>query len=186
MLPVSESSTVVVSVAGSEGSELAADSQVVQQLTLAFQQLGNPNIPIDVVVIDPLLIVLSARIKTLADYPWTTVAPLVTTALLARFSFDSQTPGASVYLSAVIATMQQVAGVAYVVVDGFDTISRSEVDSSAAFTAKMAELRAQTKIPNSIPLRLEYVDARGDVQPSQVAYLSPDLPDTLLLSEIPS
>ena len=186
MVAVNQGSTVVVSVAGSEGSELAGDSQVVQQLTLAFQALGDPNLPIDVVVIDPLLIILSARIKTQADYPWTTVAPLVKAALLAQFSFDSQTPGASVYLSTVIATIQQVAGVAYVVIDGFDTISRSQVDSSTVFTAKMAQLRAQTTIPSSIPLRLEYVDARGNVQPSQVAYLSSDLPDTLLLSEIPS
>ena len=186
MLAVNQSSTIVVSVAGSEGSELAADSQVVQQLTLAFHKLGDPNIPVEVIVADPLLIILSARVETLADYPWTTVAPLVTAALLARFSFDLQTPGTPVYLSSIIATIQQVTGVAYAVVDGFDTISRSEVDSSAAFTAKMAELRAQTTIPSRIPLRLEYIDATGTVHPSRVAYLSPDLPDTLLLSEIPS
>lgn len=186
LLPVSQSSTVVVSVAGSEGSELAPNSQVVQQLSLAFQQLGDPHIPVDVLVTDPMLLVLSARIKTLPDYPWTTVAPMVTTALLAQFSFDSQLAGASVYLSTVIAAIQQVPGVAYTVIDGFDTISHSQVDSSTAFNAKLTQLRTQTTIPSSIPLRLEYIDAKGNLHPSQIAYLSPDLPDTLLLTEIPS
>jgi hypothetical protein len=184
LLPVGNRRTVVLTVTGAEGSELAAESQVVQQLTLALQQLGDPSLPIDVLIADPLLLVIGARIKTLPDYPWTTVAPMVTAALLDRFSFDAQIPGASVYLSTVTSTIQQVPGVAYTVIDGFDTISRSEVDSAAAFKAKLAQLSAQRKPPASINLQLEHIDAKGKIRPSEIAYLDSALPDTLLLTEI--
>jgi hypothetical protein len=186
LLPVGNRRTVAVSVTGAEGSELAAESQVVQQLTLAFQQLGDPNLPVDVLIADPLLLVISARIQTLPDYPWTTVAPMVSAALTSQFSFDTQSPGASIYLSAVTTAIQQVPGVAYTVIDGLDTISRSEVDSSTTFKAKLAQLSAQRKPPDSINLQLERIDSKGNARPSEIAYLDADLPDTLLLTEIPS
>ena len=185
LLPIGNRRTVAVTVTGAEGSQLAAESQVVQQLTLAFQQLGDPNLPIDVLIADPLLLIISARIKTLPDYPWTTVAPMVSAALVSRFSFDAQSPGVPVYLSTVTTAIQQVPGVAYAVIDGLDTISRSQVDSSAAFKTKLAQLSAQRKPPPSIPLQLEHIDSGGTVQPSEIAYIDADLPDTLLLTEVP-
>lgn len=186
LLPIGNQRTVAVTVTGAKGSELAQESQVIQQLTQAFQELGDPSMPVDVLVADPLLLTISARIKTLPDYPWTTVAPLVQAALFQRFSFDFQSPGETVYLSAITSTIQQVAGVAYVVIDGLDTISRSEVDSAVAFRAKLAQLSTQKRVPSNIPLQLEHIDENGDVRPSEVAYLSADVPDTVLLTEIPS
>ena len=185
-LPAGHRRTVVVSVTGSEGTVVASDSQLIQQLTLALHQLGDPYLPIQVLTTDPLLLVINARIKTLPDAPWTTVAPMVQAALLSRFSFETQVPGASVYLSSVISTIQQVPGVEYALIDGFDTISRSEVSSAAEFQKKLSQLAMPARVPAIIPLKLEHLSKSGTIQPSEIAFLTPDLPDTILLTEIPS
>ena len=134
---------VVVSVTGAEGAVLDADSQIAQQLEEALLDLGDPHFPVAVLTSNALLLVISARISILADYLWTDVAPLIRTSLLKAFCFDSQQPGAPVYLSRVTAAIQKVPGVQYCVIDAFSTISRNEVDIANRLSAKFSELRAR-------------------------------------------
>jgi hypothetical protein len=177
---------VVVSVTGAEGAVLDADSQIAQQLEEALLDLGDPHFPVAVLTSNALLLVISARISILADYLWTDVAPLIRTSLLKAFCFDSQQPGAPVYLSRVTAAIQKVPGVQYCVIDAFSTISRNEVDIANRLSAKFSELAAQSVVPASIPIAFEHVDASGQFQPSEIAYVDPAVPDTILLTEITS
>jgi predicted phage baseplate assembly protein len=186
MLSDGHRQVVVVSVTGAEGGVLTADSQVVTQLQEALLDLGDPHLPITVLASDALLLVISARISIFADRLWTDLAPLIRSTLLTAFSFDSQEPGASVYLSAVTAAIQSVPGVQYCLIDAFSTISRSDVDTAAGLGARFAQLAKQVTPPESIPIQFERRDSNGQFQPSQIAYLDPDIPDTLLLTQITS
>jgi predicted phage baseplate assembly protein len=186
MLSDGHQQVVVVSVTGAEGAVLDADSQVVQQLEEALLDLGDPHFPVTVLTSNALLLVISARISILADYLWTDVAPLIRTSLLKAFCFDSQQPGATVYLSMVTAAIQKVPGVQYCVIDAFSTISRGEVDTASGLSAKFSELAAQSVVPGSIPVAFEHADATGQFQPSEIAYVDPAVPDTILLTEITS
>lgn len=186
MLSDGHQRVVVVSVTGSEGAVLTSDSQVALQLEEALLDLGDPHLTVKVLTADALLLVISVRISIFANYLWINVAPLIRASLLQAFAFDTQQPGASVYLSSVTAAVQQVQGVQYCVVDAFSTISHSDVDTAHGLSAKFSQLATQTAVPGSIPIPFEHLDAHGRFQPSGVAYLDPDIPDTLLLTEIPS
>jgi hypothetical protein len=76
--------------------------------------------------------------------------------------------------------VQRIAGVAYVDVDVFDAISETQL------LAGFAEQQAQT-LARKDRLTIEPAGvAQGVVRAAQIAYLSPDVPDTLILQEIES
>ena len=113
-------------------------------------------------------------------------------ALLDRFGFANRSLGQDALLSVVISTIQAVKGVEYVEVDGFGGVpdtnpDGSPVDPAALLSAIKAQLVAPdgTPVPpkNRIRIQLDRQDSAG-VHASQLAYLSPAYPDSLILKEI--
>jgi hypothetical protein len=156
-------------------------------LVQAFQQLGDPHLPIEVEICEFMLLVISAQVKVSPGFDFDAVVPQVRAALLDVFGFDSQELAESVPLSRVVATIQNVNGVQYVNVQVLDSISESDTESPEVLQAKLTEIVTASS-PRTViyvpPARLD--PATGTIQPAGLAFLSPDLPDTLILTEITS
>ena len=100
--------------------------------------------------------------------------------------------GQSVFLSEVISVMQQVRGVAYVDVDVLQSLSETEITDATLLEGKLKKLEAATPEPY-IRAELARVNPRYDpkastpiprILPAQLAYLTPDVPATLILNEV--
>jgi hypothetical protein len=178
---------VFVTIAGASGALIDASSALLKNLLASFEQLGDPHVPVSIGTCTFRFLVIVARVKVVDGQQWTSVGPRVSAALRERFSFDQQDLGEPVFLSTVIATVQNVPGVAYVVVDGLDSITVDDLASAAVLDAKFKDL-SQAKVPNAI-IRAGLARRDGEtgiVRPAEVVFLHPDAQDTLLLSEITS
>jgi hypothetical protein len=102
--------------------------------------------------------------------------------MLDEFGFERLELGDDLFLAKATTVMQSVSGVAFVDVDVFDTISESGLldrfDKSAA-----AGLAVRPRI---LIATARVAGEAGAVLPSQLAYLAPEVPDTLILQEIKS
>lgn len=174
------SQVVLVTIAGVDDIPIDPISDLLGNLRTAFHRFGDPYQQIQVVPRESRLLVISAGIQLLPDYEWESVEPRIRSALLAAFGFDRRELGRSVFLSEVLAAAQAVPGVAYVDVDLFDAIGEgSEIDDldRAAQQPKRNE-----RVP-ALPARRNTDAAHPDPRllPAQLAWLTPDVPDTLLL-----
>ncbi|WP_292803858.1 hypothetical protein [Nostoc sp. NMS7] len=119
------------------------------------------------------------------------MALTIRTALFDKFSFERQELGQDVVLSEVISTIQQVPGVDYVDVDILDSVSETEAQNPDILKTKLQELatlgitcgNGQPK--QRIPVNLAVFDSTTNpLFPAQLAILSPQVPDTLILKEL--
>jgi hypothetical protein len=129
---------------------------------------------------------------------WEAVEPLLRTALLDTFGFERRALAQNVYLSELVACMQAVRGVAWVDVDAFGSLDEPTLlagfgdaadngkdgDGVSLMTHATLPAAASTATP---PPRVQVLPARqdsdGTLWPAQLAYLPPNVPDTLLLQE---
>lgn len=178
--------TVHVTIAATDDAPVTSGAPLLDNLSAALAQCGDPHLPVRVEPRDALLLVISARVKVLDDSDWTDVSPQVSAALQDAFSFVNRELGKSVALSEVLAVIQGVPGVAYVEIDVFDRVAE---DAALADMARIAGA-APTPVRQSIEARLAHrrrgVRGAFSVQAAQIAYLSPDVPATLTLTEIVS
>jgi predicted phage baseplate assembly protein len=174
---------VHVTIAGAGDIPIDVNSDLYKNLRQALRQYGDPYLPIQVVVRELLLMIFSANIRVLPDYQWQSVEQNIRAALLDAFSFERRDLGQPIFLNEVMSRVQQVAGVAYVDVDFFGSIREN-------FTAvELEQLLQGNKINDPINAQLARRDekATGPIKPilpAQLAYLTPDVPDTLILKEI--
>jgi len=145
-------------------------------------------------------------VKVLDDYLWSSVEPKVRAALLDAFSFERRALGQDVVLGEVINTIQGVEGVDYVDVDLLDGVSETDALDPEALADRLERLAATSGPPAPAPanggcraaqpkrrvaVELARIDAAiadpsRRIRPAQLAYLTPDLPDTLILVEVVS
>jgi len=131
------------------------------------------------------------------------VAQNIRNALLAAFSFEQRDLGHPVYQSEVLSVIQGIAGVSYVELDILDAIDQDKL-INALDTIHQQELQAQTQFgtkPNlaqdlsdllnlgpspvvAVDLAQRDKDTPTIIHPAQLAFLSPDVPDTLILTEL--
>jgi hypothetical protein len=115
--------------------------------------------------------------------------------LLDVFGFQRRELGQTVFLSEVISAIQQVDGVAYVDVDLLGSISEAEL-SSPELQKKLEQLAATTAPESYLLVHLAETIAQAGTSrlpaaavngifPAQLAFLTPDVPDTLILKEVP-
>lgn len=169
---------VYVTIAGADDIPIDPTSDLYRNLLIALHRYGDPYLPITLALRERLALVVSANIHVQPDYAWETLEPKVRSAMLAAFGFGKVEIGQDLLLADAIKTMQEVPGVAYVDVDVFDTIS--EADILAGFEAPAAsKLGLRDRIPLE-PGRFE----QGQLRPAQLSYLTPEVPDTLILQEI--
>jgi hypothetical protein len=181
---------VHVTIAGAGDVPIAPDSDVLRNLRLALSQFGDPALPVSVAVRELLLLVISARVRLLPDYVWEKVAPKIRAKLLETFSFEARELGQDVFLSEVFSAMQSVPGVTYVDIDAFGGVAERNDDGSVRTPNELIEaaqkIASGDKPAQRVVVNLpEFPGNNTDpIRPAQLAYLVPEVPDTLIINLI--
>jgi hypothetical protein len=102
---------VFLTISGPDGSAITSGSMLYNALLSSIQKAGDPSIPILVASYRPVSFQVSATVTTDPDRITADVLAAVKDALRAKFSFEQRAFAAPVFLSDVIATMQNVTGV---------------------------------------------------------------------------
>ena len=186
-----------VTIAGADDIPIETHSDLYQNLRRALRDFGDPFQPIQLDVRELLLLVISAKVRLHPDYLWEKVEPKIRAALLETFSFERRELGQDVLLSEVISVIQRVPGVAYVDVDTLGGIPEKVPDEQ-----NPGERRTIT--PEEITQRVKQIDEeskerrwpsprvsvnladfeQGAIRPAQLAFLTPEVPATLILNGI--
>lgn len=173
-------SVVHLTVAGVDDIPIDQTSDLFQSLRRSLAAFGDPAEPAVVAVRELALMVVAAGVHLDADHRFDLVEPRIRAALLARFGFDRRELGQDVVQSEVTATIQAVPGVVRVVIDALGVAPEGLTpDQLKAFADSLGP-----PVPQRIPIELAYLDEQQRrVRPAQLAFLSPLLPDTLILKE---
>jgi len=203
---------VHLSIVGADNIPIDKNSDLYLNLVQALQQLGDPNLPLQVDLCEVMFIVISAKVRLLPDYALEFVEPKIRAALLDFFSFERRELGQSVFKSEVFSVIQAVPGVEYVELEIMDAVDEERVlkaldtpspvessppDSSPPMMDEGTSTESSRLIGSLglglfsfIDVKLARVDPNATdpakrILPAQLAFLSPDVPDTLILTEIP-
>jgi hypothetical protein len=183
-----QSEIVHVTIAGAGDAPIDETSDLLRNLRLALTQFGDPAMPVRVAVRELRLLVVAAGVRLLPDYVWEKVAPKIRAKMLDTFSFEARELGQDVLLSEVISTLQSVAGVAYVDLDALGGVAERNDDGTVRtpneltdaaqliVTAGKPDQRVRVNLPE-LPRTADDV-----IRPAQLAYLVPEVPDTLILN----
>jgi hypothetical protein len=178
---------VHVTIAGMDDVPIDETSDLFHNLGRALRQFGDPALPIQLATRDLMLLIISAKARLLPDYLWEKVAPMIRAKLLDTFSFERRELGQDALLSEALSAMQSVRGVAYVDVDAFGAVAEKNADGSVR-TPKQILDAAQVIVSGdelNQRVRVNLPELSGDaIRPAQLAYLTPDAPDTLILNLI--
>ncbi|KAF3886722.1 MULTISPECIES: putative baseplate assembly protein [Nostocales] len=186
---------VHLTIAGADDIPIDKHSDLYRNFLQALHKFGYPYQPISVDIRELMLLIISARVRILSSYQWVTVEPKIRAALLDTFSFDRRELGQDVRLSEVISTIQQVTGVDYVDVDILDSVSETEAKQPDLLKIKLENLAkvgmgistAQPKQRIDVNLAFAHPIAGkrySPIHPAQLAILSPQVADTLILKEL--
>jgi hypothetical protein len=170
---------VHLTVAGVDDIPISTTSELYRNLLQALRDFGDPLQTVEVAVRKLLLIVISAGVRLDPDYRWESVEPVIRQTLLDAFGFERRALGQPVWPGEVLAQMQSVPGVVSVDLDVLDSISQSITPSELASLAKNLRVRDPLRV------HLARVAGRGIV-PAELALLTPDIADTLILGELPA
>jgi len=178
---------VHVTIAGAGDIPIDENSDLFRNLSQALRKFGDPFQPLKVEVRELMFLVLSASIHIQSDYVWEPVVTNVRARLLDRFSYERRDLGQDALVSEVISVIQSVRGVTYVDVDVFGGVAEKIVDGNTRRLQTPQEILSairalQTPAPR-VPVNLaEFED--GVIHPAQLAYLTPEVPATLVLNQI--
>jgi hypothetical protein len=175
--------TVHVSIAGADDAPIDTGSDLFNNLLTSLQTYGDPYQPVQIAVRRVRLIVMAATVALQPDRAWEDVAPNLTSAVLALFAFDARNLGQPAFQSEAIAALQTVAGVAWVNVTTFDSVPESVT------TVQLATLGSTLRKRPFIRSELAFADptaAPGSpnrIVPAELVFMTPDIPDTLILTQ---
>jgi predicted phage baseplate assembly protein len=180
-----------VTIAGADDIPIDETSDLLRNLRQTLRKFGDPGLPMQVAVRELVLLIISAKVRVLPDFLWEKVAPKIRIKLLDTFSFAKRELGQDALLSEFISAMHSVEGVAYVDVDAFGGVAEKDADGRV-LTPKEILDTAQTIITSSITsgkpeqrVRVNLPElSRDAIRPAQLAYLTPVVPDTLILNPI--
>lgn len=158
---------VHVTVAGEDDIPIAPDSELLQNLEAALRRFGDPRQPLLIEVRERAFLVVEAEVRVLPDYLWEKVEPRIRAAMLEAFGFDRRDLGQGARLSEAYRVMQGVPGVDLVDINVF---ARRDPE----------DLSGNLEEPQVRPAR---ADDDGTIHPAQLLYLSPEVPETLVLKE---
>ena len=184
---------VFITIAGAEDIPIDYHSDLYLNLLSALHKYGDPHQQIRVEVRELLLMVISAKVRVKPDYLWDKVEPMIKASLLDTFSFERRDLGQDVLLSEVISVIQSVKGVDYVDVDVVAGIPEKKPDNGVRRILNPEEIVDEiekvlngTGGPQPQPRILVNLADKEDgiFRPDQIAYLTPDVPDTLILTEL--
>ncbi|MCA2218023.1 putative baseplate assembly protein [Jidongwangia harbinensis] len=159
----------------------ARPTSLLPSLRAALARFGDPAQPVRVAERELLMLLLAINVEVHPDHRWELVERAVRAALLDRFGFARRALGQDVVLSDVISTVHRVSGVVYADVDSIGVVP--EDVTSAALEALTAGLT--TPPPPRIAVDMaRFDDDTGKLRPAQIAILSPEVPETLVLQEV--
>lgn len=188
---------VQVTIAGAADAPIDVSSDLYRNLLQALQRYGDPSLPLRLAVRELLALAVSARVGLADGYAWESVEPLLRAALLEAFGFERRALAQDVHLSEIVACMQAVRGVDWVDVDAFGSLDEATLLAGFGVDGTngkgqgdgglLLSRQAAPATVSAIPPRVQVLPARydsgGRLQPAQLAYLPPNVPDTLLLQE---
>jgi hypothetical protein len=174
---------VHVTVAGADDIPIDRNSDLYRNLVQALLRSGDPHQALQVAVRRLKLLVINAGVKVMTDYAWEFVAPRARQALLDAYSFERRALGQSAFLSEASAVLQAVEGVEYADMRIFDSVAES------VSVAELAGLSGTLTLRDAIEAELARVDEAAAepakrIRPAEIVVLTPDVPDTLILTEI--
>jgi predicted phage baseplate assembly protein len=176
---------VHVTIAGAGDIPIDESSDLFKNLTQALFELGDPMQTVELAVRRVRTLVIAARLKPLPEHPWTAVYERVRKRLLEVFGFENRELGESVTSSEVVSVIQSVRGVEYADLDVLDSVGEDELIAflEKLETGEQASLLSAEQPRGRIEARLATFIA-GQIAPAELAYLNPDVPDTLVLNRI--
>lgn len=184
-------SVLHLTVAGVDDIPIDAGSELMINLRRALRELGDPFLPLSVVTRDLLLLIVSAKLRIDADRVWETVVTQVRAALLQAFGFERRELAQGVASSEVLSVIQAVPGVAYVDLDVFGAIDTTIIDGGIARPLTPDETAAAVAQVSASGVRSAVQARRARRQPdgrrvlaAQLAILSAEVPETLVLNQI--
>jgi Baseplate J-like protein len=179
---------VHLTIAGAGDIPIDQNSDLYRNLVQSLLNFGDPYQPLQVCLRKVQLLVVAAGIQILPDYAWESVEPNIRRSVLDAFSFDNRDLGQSAFLSELVALIQNVEGVSYVDVETFDSVAE---DVTAAQLAGLSStLKRKPHVlaqlarlnPDFDPSKM--LDPCQRVLPAELVFLSPDIPDTLILTQV--
>jgi hypothetical protein len=174
---------VHVTIAGVDDIPIDKTSDLYKNLRQALHKFGDSYQAIQLDVRSLKALVISANVAILPDYLWEKVEPKIRAALLETFGFNNRELGQVVFLSEVISAIQKIEGVAFVDVDTLDFVNEDRVIDTLE-KQQPPNVQVAGNPPNSYikvnPARLE----AGVVKPAELAFLTPNVADTLILNQI--
>jgi predicted phage baseplate assembly protein len=174
---------VHLTIAGADDIPIDESSDLYRNLLQALRKFGDPYQALQVKTRELLVLVISAGVRLQPEYQWESVAPQIRAALLEAFSFERRELGQDALLSEVLSTMQGVPGVAYVDVDIFDHVA--ETVSPDALPQLLDNLRLNARIiVHTARIDSAALDPGRRIRPAQLAFVTPEVPDTFLLREL--
>jgi hypothetical protein len=174
---------VHVTVAGADDIPIELTSDLYQNLVASLEAFGDPHQRLAVDVRRVKLIVMSASVGLLPDYAWEFVVPKIRAALLATFAFEVRALGQAAFLSEAVRAAQDVEGVAFVNVTIFDGIGEDTSAKQLAALGSTLTLRPYVRAEQARVDRTADPGAPGRIVPAELVFLTPDIPDTLILNE---
>jgi Baseplate J-like protein len=174
---------VHVTIAGKDDVPIDQNSDLYRNLFQALEQYGDPYQPLRVGVRRLKLLVIHAGVKVLPDYQWESVGPAVKDALLDFYNFERRDLGQSAFMSEACAVMQAVRGVQYVDLRVFDSVGENTTSAQLANLAATLQAREFVTAEPATPDK-SATDPALSILPAELVMLTPDVPDTLILTEI--
>ena len=176
---------VHLTIGGTTEQPVETSSALMTNLVADLAANGDPHLPVRVAPCQVNLIVLTAGVHLGPGYHWSGVSAGVRAALLSAYSYDNRSLGQDVVLSDIVAAIQGVPGVDYAGVTGLTVVSLADPASTVqTLTALAGTLSAQPPARIAVPLAMPDPSKPYTIDPAQIAILSPDVPDSIVLTQI--
>jgi predicted phage baseplate assembly protein len=181
---------VCVTIAGADDIPIETTSDLYRNLHAALHRFGDPYLPIQLQVRERLALVVSAGVQVRSDYLWDAVEPQIRAAMLDAFGFERLELGDDLLLSKAVEVIQRVAGVKYVDLDVFDTISETQLllgfgrPAATGLSLNDHLLVQPARVATASTVSQVRSIGTNRILPAQLAYLAPDVPDSLILQEL--
>lgn len=184
-------SLVHLTVAGLDDIPIDADSDLMINLRRALRDLGDPFQPLTVESRELRLLIISAKLRIDPDHLWEPVVTAVRSALLDAFGFEQRELAQGVASSEVLSVIQSVPGVVYVDLDSFGAIDTTRVVGNdparlltPAETAKAVADIVDRGVASAVQARPARRNAGKTIVPAQLALLSSEVAETLVLNQL--
>lgn len=146
---------VLLTVAGTEGAQIAADSDLGTKFAGAVESFRDAAVPVQIVNYSPVAFTLSVKLFFDPRHDGGAIAAEARTALLERYSFAKMHLGEAVTASSVVSQLQGIRGVVGVDLDYLHISTASATRESR------------------LPARAGHVDQTGAVFPAELLTLAP-------------